>query len=61
MPITINTNTRAVAKAEAKKYLEQCDEILQSGFDKSESLNDEKYADLLLTKCLLCVISSILR
>jgi hypothetical protein len=35
---------------EAKKYLEQCDEILQSGFDKSESLNDEQYADLLLTK-----------
>lgn len=48
MPITINTNTRATAKAEAKRYLEQsCQDLPKmTEIPHWTALRDKKYADV---------------
>jgi len=50
MPITINTNTRATAKAEAKKYLEQSCQSLprMTEIPHWSVLKNKKYADVWL-------------
>jgi len=47
MPIIINTNTRATAKAEAKRYLEQCQSLPKmTEIPHWTALRDKKYADV---------------
>jgi hypothetical protein len=48
MPITINTNTRATAKSEAKRYLEQSCQSLpkMTEIPHWTALRDKKYADV---------------